>query len=121
MLLSLFGCSAIKGLGGKGKLESKGTCGEHMTWEYNRRKQTLTISGSGEMDTPNRFMWSDYPIKSLVISEGVTSIDEEAFYSNHTLRGELKLPSTLKTIGKFAFYGCDALTGLLKAAHIAYQ
>ena len=53
---------------------------------------SLTISGSGEMVTTDRFMWSDYPIKNLVISEGVTSIAEEAFYSNHSLKGQLKLP-----------------------------
>jgi hypothetical protein len=93
--------------------DASGTCGTDMTWEYKRSTKTLTITGSGEMVTPDRFMWSDYPIKNLVISEGVTSIAEEAFYSNHELRGELKLPSTLKTIEEFAFYGCEGLTGAL--------
>ena len=74
MLFGLLGCDK-----GRGKPASGGTCGENMTWEYNKRTQTLTISGSGEMVTTDRFMWSDYPIKNLVISEGVTSIAGEAF------------------------------------------
>ncbi len=110
MLMNLLGCGGSRQ---HIKTESGGTCGENLTWEYNKRTQTLTITGSGAMNTPSRFMWSDYPIKKLVISEGVTSIDAEAFYSNGSLRGELKLPSTLKTIGRFAFYGCEALTGAL--------
>ncbi len=111
MLSALFGC------GGNGKVkvaDASGSCGENMTWEYEKKSQTLTITGSGEMVTTDRFMWSDYPIKNLVISEGVTTIDDEAFYSNHSLKGELHLPSTLKAIGEFAFYGCDGLTGPLE-------
>ena len=110
MLFNLFGCKAGPGKGGE-KMETGGTCGENMSWKYDKRTQTLTISGSGEMVTTDRFMWSDYPIKKLEISEGITSIDKEAFYSNHKLQGQLKLPSTLKSIGDFAFYGCDGLTG----------
>ena len=113
MLFNLFGCKAGPGKGGE-KMETGGTCGENMSWKYDKRTQTLTISGSGEMVTTDRFMWSDYAIKKLEISEGVTSIDKEAFYSNHKLQGQLKLPSTLKSIGDFAFYGCDGLKGPLE-------
>ena len=85
MLFNLFGCS---GNNQGNKQATSGTCGENMTWEYNKRSQTLTISGSGEMVTTDRFMWSDYKIKNLVISEGVASIAGEAFYSNHQLQGK---------------------------------
>ena len=106
MIFGLFGCF------GKGKdLGEGGSCGADMTWTYDRKKQTLTITGTGEMVTENRFMWSDYPIKTLVLSEGITSIAAEAFYSNHDLKAELKLPSTLREIGEFAFYGCEQMTG----------
>ena len=65
-------------------------------------------------------MWSSYPIDHLVISEGVTSIAGEAFYSNHALRGTLTLPSTLRSIGEFAFYGCDGLTALKLPASLEH-
>ncbi len=107
---NLFGCAA--GKTGKG-LKAAGSCGEDMEWTYDRSSKTLTITGSGEMVTAERFMWSGYPIRKLVISEGVTSIADEAFYSNHELRGELVLPQSLREIGRFAFYGCEKLTGTL--------
>ena len=106
-MFGLFGCT-------KNDLPLSGSCGDNMQWEYDKRSKTLTISGSGEMVTENRWMWSNYKINKLVISEGVTSIADEAFYSNHTLKGELVLPQSLTKIGEFAFYGCDALTGTLK-------
>ena len=96
-LLGLFGCR------NKGRdLASSGSCGENLSWEYDRKTRTLTITGSGDM-AADRFMWSDYPIDRLILPEGLTSISGEAFYSNHDLKGELKLPSTLKKICEFAF------------------
>lgn len=44
----------------------------------------------------------------LVIPEGVTEIGESAFYENETLT-EVSLPSTLKSIDDWAFYGNTAL------------
>lgn len=104
-ILGFFGCNKIP--------SQSGTCGENLTWTYDARRQTLTISGTGDMVTAEKFQWSDFPIRSLVIEEGVTSVARSAFYSNHKLKGELKLPSTLREIGDFAFYGCEKLTGTL--------
>ena len=104
-ILGFFGCNKIP--------SQSGTCGENLTWTYDARRQSLTISGTGDMVTAEKFQWSDFPIRSLVIEEGVTSVAGSAFYSNHKLKGELKLPSTLREIGDFAFYGCEKLTGTL--------
>ena len=80
IMFGLFGCK------NKDKdLPSSGSCGENMQWEYDSSKKILKITGSGEMVTGDRFMWSDYTIKELIISEGVTTIAAEAFYSNHKL------------------------------------
>ncbi|MDO4787776.1 MAG: hypothetical protein Q4A19_01285 [Johnsonella sp.] len=79
----------------KTALSKNGSCGENLSFEYNALSKTLTISGSGDMETP-KFFFSDYSINKLIIEEGVTSISPNAFYSNRRLEGELKLPSTLK-------------------------
>ncbi len=58
MLFGLFGCG--NGNGGK-DLATQGTCGSNITWEYNKRTATLTISGTGAMEG-EKFLWSDYKI-----------------------------------------------------------
>ena len=118
LILAAAGCSG--GTSGQGKLpgapapdKTDGTCGENLTWTYDLKSKTLEISGTGPMVTPERFMWSNYTIKKLLISEGVTSIADHAFYSNGALSGSLELPSTMEKIGAFAFYGCSGITGEL--------
>ncbi len=50
---------------------------------------------------------------SLIIPEGVTTIDNDAFSGCRNLTGTLSLPTTLKTIGGNTFSGCSNLTGNL--------
>lgn len=50
---------------------------------------------------------------SLIIPEGVTTIEPGAFMGCRNLTGTLSLPTTLKTIGELAFNGCSNLTGNL--------
>ena len=85
-----------------------GTCGSNLTWEI--ANGTLTISGTGAMcdyiaiDEPiisyETIPWpaGDY---NVIVSEGVTSIGNYAFYMLYI--PELTLPSTLKHIGDWAF------------------
>ena len=96
--MGLFGCSGTT-------LAKQGTCGENLVWKYNSWTRTLTISGTGDMDAV-KYRWKDYNIKTLVLKEGITSICDSAFAWQEKLTGELVLPSTLKSIGSFAFYGC---------------
>ena len=113
MLFGLFGCGSAVSGNNNTKQDTAGTCGDNITWEYDKRSKTLTISGTGDMIDVEKFAWSDYKINKLIISEGITSVANNAFYSNHNLKGELVLPESLKKIGDFAFYGCDSLTGEL--------
>ena len=80
----------------------------------------LTVSGSGAMDDLNA--WSDPPeawlaysadITAVVISEGVTSVGEYAFYDCASI-GRVVFPESLTEISSHAFNGCAAL----KAVHI---
>ncbi|MBO4934834.1 MAG: leucine-rich repeat protein [Clostridia bacterium] len=88
-----------------------GTCGDNLTWTL--EDGVLTISGTGQME--DYFIWEDYPapwgraVKSVIISEGVTSIGCYAFYGCAELTS-ISIPDSLKNIYSYAFYGCTGLT-----------
>ena len=86
-----------------------GTFGDGLSWEL-RYGCALKISGNGDMPeyhTIDAAPWSGYmdQITSVVISEGVTSISDYAFYSAAKLQS-VTLPESLKKIGNNAFYKC---------------
>lgn len=94
-----------------------GNCGENgdnVTWKIDYTTGTLTISGTGNMNN-----WADtdsvpwYPvkesIKSVVISDGVTSIGDSAFNGYSGITG-ITIPGTVTSIGNLAFSGCTSLT-----------
>ena len=86
---------------------SSGTCGDNLTWTLDD-EGTLTISGTGAMwdfkkisDTPT---WYDErkSINNVIISDGVTSIGNFAFY-NCTNMENISIPDTVTSIGMYAF------------------
>ena len=89
-----------------------GECGENVTWTLNE-EGVLSIEGSGSMtDYPN---YSSIPwyslrnsIKSVTVSEGITSIGNRAFYNCSSI-ADISLPQTLSEIGDYAFNGCESL------------
>ncbi len=98
------------------------SCGANLTWEYNTETKVLTISGTGAMSD---FDWQtggmlapwvknnniyNY-LETVVISDGVTSIGEHAFYYCENLKN-ITIPSSVKSIGMGAFYYCNALMGV---------
>ena len=64
--------------------ESSGSCGNNLAWAFDHNSFTLTITGNGDMtcchavDTP----WSQFrnETRTVIIEQGVTSIDYLAFY-----------------------------------------
>ena len=66
------------------------SCGKNLKWTYDTETETLTISGTGAMsdfDKSSRGMIAPWRkssktqnLKTVVISEGVTSIGENAFF-----------------------------------------
>lgn len=86
---------------------ASGSCGPSVNWIFTDDGK-LTISGTGDMDS---FSYNtDYPfnsyrtqITSLEICEGVTSIGKGAF--TYYDLSDLKLPSSLISIGDNAFAG----------------
>ena len=81
-----------------------GEFGGNMAWNLSN-EGVLTISGEGEMEfEDDKAPWFEYTdlIEKVVITEGVTSIANEAFYSCRQLK-EVELPDSLSSIGEKAF------------------
>ena len=102
-----------------------GTCGENLTWNYDKTTQTLTIKGTGNMEDYSDFYnseidgwitsapWCSYynTMKSAVIGSGVTSIGDSAF-SNCTGLTSATIGNSVTSIGNGAFGGCTGLTSI---------
>ena len=92
-----------------------GTCGENLTYTFDTESGVLTISGSGEMNNYDGYgssPWYSFQyIASVVISNGVTSIGDYAFYYCSSLTS-ITIPSSVTSIGSSAFSGCSSLTSV---------
>ena len=101
--------------------DKTGNCGESVTWSFDETTGVLTILGKGDMYKNYAYdKWEYYQYKDditeVVVEEGVISIGDGAFgpfddgftlyrkppiYSKLT---KLTLPSSVKSIGSYAFY-----------------
>ena len=92
-----------------------GTCGDNLTWELNTETGILTISGTGAMaDYAHSTMpWYKYSssIQSVIITDGVTSIGDHAFYCCFSLTS-ITIPNGVTSIGDYAFYSCKSLASI---------
>ncbi len=91
-----------------------GSCGESATWKFDFISGKLEITGTGAMtdySSASLVPWADYKdsIKTVTISEGITSVGNYAF-ADYTALKEVTLPETLTAIGYRAFYR-SGLTG----------
>ena len=90
-------------------LEATGECGEYgdnVTWSFDSSTGTLTISGTGAMYYSS--FSKNAEIKNVVIEDGVTSIDEYAFYDCSSLES-VTIPDSVTSIGSYAFEDCTSL------------
>ena len=90
-----------------------GYCGDDLIWEMSE-DGCLTISGTGSMydynSSGNPAPWGMW-IESVVISEGVTSIGNMAFYDCIYL-STVDIPNSVTSIGSKAFYGCQSFSSV---------
>ena len=93
-----------------------GTCGRkgsNLSWTLDENG-VLTIAGKGEMmDFPENSTrpWPVASVTSLVLTEGVTSIGDFAFFGCRRLES-ISLPETLQLIGTRAFFFCSRLQSI---------
>ena len=90
----------------------------NISWSVDTETGVLTLSGSGTMKNYSKYYltkapWYSYKssIKSVAISEGVTSIGDEAFRDCSSLRS-VTMPESVTSIGNYAFWDCSSLTSV---------
>jgi len=93
-----------------------GTCGENLTWIYDKPTKTMTISGTGEMTDYvgcNDVPWNEITdsIKVVNINEGVISIGDHAFLNCNNMVS-ISITNTIESIGTGAFMNCSNLSGI---------
>ena len=108
LLISLVSC-------GSGSDNAASAGGEHgaLSWDYEQDGKTLTISGDGaleDFENADSVAWAEVrtSAEKLVLSEGITSIGDYAFYYMPAIT-EVEIPSTVTELGDFAFAYCSKL------------
>ena len=91
-------------------VSSWGYCGDSVTYTFDSKTGLLTISGTGDMrnysSASSSPFYNDSSIKSVVISDGVTSIGGCAFYGCTGLK-ELTMSCSIKIYNsENTFYNC---------------
>ena len=81
-----------------------GKCGENATYLYNKNTKTLTISGTGVIDSKDSDFPSSDSIVSLVIKDGITEIGNEMFFECENLEN-IVIPDSVVNISRDAFEG----------------
>lgn len=104
---------------------NSGSCGQSVTWSFDRTTGILSIGGTGEMKNYHSSLylskqetlyptpWSDFAseIESVVIAPGITSIGSYAFYGCNNLSA-VSIPDSVSTIESSAFEGCSSLASI---------
>jgi hypothetical protein len=96
--------------------QDSGTCGENLSWSFDRETEKLRISGTGAMTDYSSSLslpWYDYrsQIKQVEIEDGATNIGNRAFYWCSRL-AYITIPNSITGIGSQAFYYCSSLTSV---------
>ncbi len=98
-----------------------GLQGDNLTWSLDC-EGNLIISGSGAMTNyeEGKAPWSAHvkKIKTIAMSEGITSIGNYAFTACYPALTSITIPNGLLTIGIGAFYNCRNITNVNIASSV---
>ncbi len=85
-------------------------CGENAVWTLEDGQ--LTFSGNGAIDDyeADNAPWDKTKVTSVVIENGITAIGSHAF--SGIVLGEVNIPSTVVSLGEYAFSECNAKINL---------
>ena len=94
-----------------------GASGDNAQWVLTTKTGILTISGTGAMadfGSSNAAPWNGLKtvIASLSVANGITTIGKYAFYGCTAITSLNDLPSSIITMGYQAFYGCTSLASV---------
>ena len=90
-----------------------GKCGDNVTYTLDS-DGLLTISGTGAMcsyEDVKNLPWEETLVRSSVVSDGVTSIGDSAFFDCTGLTS-ITIPNSVTSIGNSAFWFCSSLTSI---------
>lgn len=102
-------------------VSDSGTSGNNLKWTLDYETGALTITGSGAMTdydfshpkAPWLYAWKSVrPISNIILSEGITTIGDCAFYSCYKL-SSITIPNSLIRIGISSFEGCSSLVSVI--------
>lgn len=94
-----------------------GSFGENLNYNIDTIAGTLEITGTGEMENFNShnevplYSTRSY-VKSITISDGITSIGDHAFSDCYNLTS-IVIPGSVTSIGDNAFYYCPSLESIV--------
>ncbi len=108
-----------------------GTCGTDARWRFDMPTKTLTISGTGSIDsyksvsvfsTEVNRPWQEIAdqIEKVVIGEGITNLGSRAFCYCDNLK-EVNISSTCTSYGSMSFAYCPKLKSVVVAATSVWQ
>ena len=94
----------------------EGSCGDNVNYSLDTSTGVLSITGTGAMKDYNYYSSAPWYsnrsyIKTVEISNGVTSIGDYAFYYCEGLTS-VTIPNSVTSIGNYAFDGCSGLTSV---------
>ncbi len=127
LVITMLPMGSVKVHAAVGDEVSSGTCGAHLTWKLTVNGEniegitpmTLTISGTGNMDTYTNMQggifapWSSYrdSITEISLPDGITSIGQSAFWKCSRLT-RVSIPDSVTEIGIGAFQECGSLSSV---------
>lgn len=94
-----------------------GKCGNNVEYELNKETGELTITGMGDMyndynlDTKKSPFFKNEYVKSIVVSDGITSVAPFLFYSCNNIY-DISIPNSVTSVGDNAFYACNSLVSV---------